>query len=259
MSLLVGVVPACAESSAPISNATAGSTPAPVLGFTVVAAHRADPTCFVEGLQWTGSGFLESCGLYGSSTIRRTTLDGRVTRRAALPKAVFAEGLVALGTKVYQMTWKDRIVFVRDSATFKDLGTRAMPAALAEGWGMTTDGKSLIASDGTPTIRWIDPKTFAVTRSITVRDGGIDVGNVNELELIEGELWANVWMTNRIVRIDPATGAVRSVVDLGGLRPADTLGEPDSVLNGIAYDPAKKRIFVTGKTWGTMFEIRVAH
>ena len=123
---------------------------------------------------------------------------------------------------------------------------------------MTTDGKSLIASDGTSTIRWIDPKTFAVTRSVTVSDGGAEVSNVNELELIKGELWANVWMTDRILRIDPATGIVKGIVDLSGLRPVDTLGEPDSVLNGIAYDPLKKRVFVTGKTWDKLFEIRVA-
>ena len=259
--LLLGVVPACADdASAPAAAVPVTAVPpgAPIVGYTVVASYPRDATCFIEGFQWTGSGFLESCGLYGASSVRQTNLAGKVLRRAALPKSAFGEGLVKLGTKAYVMTWKERLVYVRDATTLKDLGTRPMPVALKEGWGMTSDGTSLIASDGTSTIRWIDPKTFAVTRSIVVRDGAAEVVNVNELELINGELWANVWTTDRIVRIDPSTGVVRSVVDLTGLRPAATLSEPDSVLNGIAYDAVKKRIFVTGKKWDKVFEIRVA-
>ena len=255
-SFLVGVVPACAQDATAPRTAAVG--PAPVKGYTIVAAYPHDANCFVEGLQWTGTGFLESCGLYGSSTVRQVTLAGKVSRSAVLPKTVFAEGLVKLGTKVFQMTWKEHVVFIRDPTTLKETARRPMPPALKEGWGMTTDGSSLIASDGSSTVRWIDPRTFAVTRSIVVRDGGVEVANVNELELINGELWANVWTTDRVLRIDPSTGTVMAVMDLTGLRPANTLGQPDSVLNGIAYDPVKKRIFVTGKSWDKVFEIRVA-
>jgi glutamine cyclotransferase len=259
--VLVGTtVPACADEAAapaPVSTMDA-SAPAPVQRYTVVASYPHDTHCFIEGMQWTGAGFVESCGLYGASSVRHVSLAGAVTRSAALPRTAFGEGLVALGSKLFQMTWKERIVFVRDAKTLKETSRRALPASLKEGWGMTTDGRSLIASDGTPTVRWIDPKTFAVTRSISVRDGGVEVRNINELEMIDGELWANVWTTDRILRIDPATGSVHAVLDLTGLRPADTLNQPDAVLNGIAYDAVKKRIFVTGKTWATVFEIRVA-
>ena len=258
---VIGALPACADDSAPASTVVSAAAPlaaAPVKGFVLVASYPRDPNCFVEGLQWTGSGFYESCGLYGSSSIRQTTLAGAVKRQTALPKTAFGEGLVRLGTSIYQMTWKEGIVFVRDATTLKVLSTRPMPTGVREGWGMTTDGRSLIVSDGTPTVRWVDPKTFAVTRSIEVHDGASAVLNVNELELIGGELWANVWTTDRVLRIDPNTGAVSSIIDLTGLRPTATLAHPDSVLNGIAYDPAKKRVFVTGKNWDRLFEIRVS-
>lgn len=260
LSPLVDALPACADDSTPASTVSTAATvaAAPVKGFVLVASYPRDPNCFVEGLQWTGSGFYESCGLYGSSSIRQTTLAGAVKRQTALPKTAFGEGLVRLGTSIYQMTWKEGIVFVRDATTLKVLSTRPMPTGVREGWGMTTDGRSLIVSDGTPTVRWVDPKTFAVTRSIEVHDGASAVLNVNELELIGGELWANVWTTDRVLRIDPNTGAVSSIIDLTGLRPTATLAHPDSVLNGIAYDPAKKRVFVTGKNWDRLFEIRVS-
>ena len=260
LSPLVDALPAGADDSTPASTVSTAATvaAAPVKGFVLVASYPRDPNCFVEGLQWTGSGFYESCGLYGSSSIRQTTLAGAVKRQTALPKTAFGEGLVRLGTSIYQMTWKEGIVFVRDATTLKVLSTRPMPTGVREGWGMTTDGRSLIVSDGTPTVRWVDPKTFAVTRSIEVHDGASAVLNVNELELIGGELWANVWTTDRVLRIDPNTGAVSSIIDLTGLRPTATLAHPDLVLNGIAYDPAKKRVFVTGKNWDRLFEIRVS-
>lgn len=223
----------------------------------VVATYPRDPTCFTEGLQWTGQGFLQSCGIYGQSQIEESALDGTVRRRTPIPAVYFGEGLTLLGTTIYQLTWREGVVLLHDARSFADLGRRRLPAGIMEGWGLTTDGKRLIASDGTSTIRWLDRATLKVVRSITVRSGANEVNQLNELEYINGELWANVWQTNLIMRIDPATGRVRSILDLSALRPTQTRADPDSVLNGIAYDPTTKRVYVTGKRWPSVFQIRI--
>ncbi len=225
--------------------------------YKVLKSYPHDTACFTEGLQWIGSSFLESCGQTGESNLREVALSGKVLRQKALSKDTFAEGVSRIGLRIYQLTWQQGFGFVHDAASFKDIGRVTYPKALREGWGMTTDGKSLIVSDGSSTIRWLDPKTFAVQRSITVRNGDNEVNQLNELELIGGELWANVWMTDLVARIDLKTGRINSWVNFAGLRPDSALKDTDAVLNGIAYDAANKRVFVTGKRWDKLFEIAV--
>jgi glutaminyl-peptide cyclotransferase len=238
-----------------VANGTAQS--APFSGYKVIKTYPHDTKCYTEGLQWNGKAFYESCGQYNESRLLEYTLEGKLLRQKALDGKVFAEGLTALGGRLYQLTWQAGYGFVHDAASFKDISTFKYPAVLREGWGMTTDGKSLIVSDGTSTIRWLDPKSFAVERSITVKNGGGEVSSLNELELIGGEIWANVWMTDLVARIDPKSGQISSWVNFAGLRPDKALSDTDAVLNGIAYDATSKKIFVTGKRWDKLFEIQV--
>jgi glutaminyl-peptide cyclotransferase len=230
---------------------------APFMSFKTVKSFPHDTKCFTQGLQWIGKGFLESCGQTGESNLREVTLEGKVLRQKALPKNVFAEGLVVLAGKAYQLTWQEGYGFIHDAASFKDMGTFKYPKPIEEGWGLTTDGRSLILSDGSSKLYWLNPKTFAVERTITVRNGSSEVSKLNELEFIGGEVWANVWMTDLIARIDAKTGRVTAWVNFTGLRPQSSLGDSDAVLNGIAYDPSSKRIFVTGKRWDRVFEVQI--
>jgi glutaminyl-peptide cyclotransferase len=231
---------------------------APFQSYKVLRAYPHDAGCFTQGLQWNGSGFLESCGQTGESNLREVAFpSSKVLRQKANPKDIFAEGLVKLGTKLYQLTWQQGYGLIHDAATFKDAGKFTYPAPIKEGWGLTTDGKSLIFSDGSSKLYWLNPKTFAVERSITVKNGDNEVPELNELEFIGGEVWANVWMTDLIARVDIKTGRVNAWVNLAGLRPDSALKNPDNVLNGIAYDAVGKRVFVTGKRWDKLYEIGV--
>ncbi len=223
-------------------------------GYTVLKTHSHDPKSYTQGLVWNGSGFYESSGGYGTSSLRQTSLDGKVLRSQAVDSSVFAEGLAWLGDKLYQLTWTSKKAFVYNASTFKLEATRGYQT---EGWGLTTDGKNLVLSDGTDQIYFLEPNTFKVLRTITVSNAGSEIRNLNELEWIDNEIWANIWQTDLIARIDPKTGAVKAFINLVGLRPENTLGNSDSVLNGIAYDAKTKRIFVTGKLWDKLFEIKV--
>ena len=225
--------------------------------YNILKTYPHDRTCFTQGLQWIGSSFLESCGQLGRSNLREVTLSGKVLRQKRLPNEVFAEGLVRLGSKVHQLTWQQGYGFVHDASSFKDLGKFAYPKPITEGWGLTTDGKSLILSDGSSKLYWLEPKTFAVQRSITVKNGDSEVASLNELEWVGGEVWANVWMTDLVARIDAKTGRINAWVNFAGLRPDSALDNADSVLNGIAYDAATKRVFVTGKNWDKLFEVAI--
>ena len=171
-----------------------------------------------------------------------------------LSTVYFGEGITLFGRRLFQLTYQSGIGFIYDSKTWSTLGNFHYPG---EGWALTHDDKRLIMSDGSSALRFLDPATLRELSRVVVRDGTRPIANVNELEYIEGEIWANVWQTERIVRIDPRTGQVNSWVDLTGLlKPADRTPDID-VLNGIAYDAAKKRIFVTGKRWPKLYEIRV--
>lgn len=226
----------------------------PVYGYRVVAAYPHDRGAFTQGLVYADGVLYESTGLRGRSSVRRVDLEtGEVLQRREVDPPYFAEGLALVGDRLIQLTWQENTAFTYDKDTFEPTDVFSYPT---EGWGLAYDGAQLVMSDGTPVLRFRDPDTFEVTRAVTVTFNGQPVERLNELEVVDGQVWANIWQTDVIARIDPATGEVVGWVDLGGLlRPEDRDGV--DVLNGIAYDPAGRRLFVTGKLWPTLFEIEV--
>jgi glutamine cyclotransferase len=230
---------------------------APVSSYRIVAEYPHDPAAFTQGLVFVDGALYEGTGLRGESTLRRVELEtGEVLQSTALDPNHFGEGIAVVGDRVYQLTWKNRTGIVYDRETFEALDTFTYPT---EGWGLTTDGARLIHSDGTNRLYFRDPDTFAELSSIDVFHGGQPIGFLNELEFVEGEIWANIWRTDFIARIDPATGQILAWIDLSGLlSEADRQAYNVDVLNGIAYDSATGRIFVTGKWWPKVFEIELA-
>jgi glutaminyl-peptide cyclotransferase len=225
-------------------------------GYEVVHAYPHDPTAFTEGLFYLDGFLYESTGLERRSTIRKVRLEtGEIVQNHALPDQYFGEGIVNWKDHLIQLTYKTQVGFVYDLAGFACLRQFQY---MGEGWALTQDGRRILMSDGTPEIRFWDPETLQETGRITVTDQGQPVKNVNELEWIKGEVYANVWTTDRIARIDPNTGKVVGWIDLTGLLGASdrTAGQTD-VLNGIAYDAKGDRLFVTGKNWPKLFEIRL--
>lgn len=229
---------------------------APVHSYKIVKAYPHDPTAYTEGLEFHGGALWESTGLNGSSSIRRVDLaTGKVLENHPLSTLYFGEGITFFGDRLYQLTYTSGVAFVYDPKTFKQLESFHYTG---EGWALTHDAKHLIMDDGSSALRFLDPATFREEQRIVVRDGARPVSNLNELELIEGEIWANIWTKEIVARIDPRTGQVNSWVDFAGLRQEAGCGEDCDVLNGIAYDAPRKRIFVTGKRWPKLFEIQVA-
>lgn len=226
----------------------------PAYTYDVVATYPHDPKAWTQGLQWYQNRLFESTGEVGRSGIREVELTtGKVLRQQPLEAPHFGEGIVILGSTLYQITWQSGKAFTYDWKTFARQAKEFRYDG--DGWGLTSDGTSLIMSNGSEALVWRDPQTFAITRSLTVTDHGTPVKQLNELEWVKGEIWANVWQTDSIARIDPATGIVVGWIDLTGiLSTLDRTGEED-VLNGIAYDAEKDRIFVTGKQWSKLFEI----
>ncbi len=234
-----------------------GSPPAQVAvyGYEVVRAYPHDRGAFTQGLVYRDGYLYESTGLNGRSTLRKVTLEtGAVLEQFELAPQYFGEGLTDWGSRLFQLTWKDGLAFVYDLSSFGVTGTFGYEG---EGWGLTHDGSMLIMSDGTARLRLLDPATFEEFGSVTVREGGAPVANLNELEHVRGEVYANVWQTDRIATIAPATGQVTGWIDLRGLLTAADTATPVDVLNGIAYDAAGDRLFVTGKLWPKLFEIRL--
>jgi glutamine cyclotransferase len=228
----------------------------PVYGVQVVHAYPHDPDAFTEGLFYEGGFLYESTGLEGHSTLRKVELaTGKVLRSRNLAPQYFGEGIVDWKGRLFQLTWMNHVGFIYDLASFARRGQFTYPG---EGWALTEDGHDIIMSDGTPQLRLLDPETLQPVRLLTVRADGVPVKNLNELEWVKGEILANIWMTNRIARIDPATGAVTGWIDLTGLMSPDAVGgKEDAVPNGIAYDAAHDRLFVTGKLWPKLFEVRL--
>jgi glutaminyl-peptide cyclotransferase len=228
----------------------------PEFTFRLVHQYPHDTSAFTQGLVFHEGRLFESTGLNGRSSLREVELEtGRVIRKVDMHPTYFGEGLALHDGRLYQITWRNYTGFVYDMASFKQLDTFSY---YGEGWGIASDGTRLVMSDGSSTLRFINPAdmTIADTRDV-VYPGRGPLGNLNELEWIEGEIWANVYTTQQIVRINPATGAVMGIVDLSGILPEQARTGSEDVLNGIAYDPATKRIFVTGKLWPFLFEIQV--
>lgn len=231
--------------------------PAPVQSYKVVATFPHDTSSFTQGLVFYNGELYESTGLEGESTLRRVDLKtGRTLQRADVPAKYFAEGLALVGDELLQLTWQTQIGFVYDRASFAQKRTFTYKT---EGWGIAYDGSSqLVMSDGSDTLMFLDPKTFSLAKTVKVHDAGRAVSNLNELEWIDGEIWANVWMTDRIARISPKTGVVNAWVDLSTLYPRSQRTPPADVMNGIAYDKATRRIFITGKKWPRLYQITVS-
>lgn len=224
-------------------------------GYRVIHTYPHDHNAFTQGLIFVDGHLYESTGEDGHSSLRMVDLaTGRVLQDAPLENKYFAEGLTNWGSTLVQLTWLSHVGFVYDRFSFRLLRTFKYNY---EGWGLTQDGKNLIESDGSSTLRFLNPTTFKVVRSIYVTDRGKAVQELNELEYIHGEIYANVWHTDRIARISPVTGQVLGWIDLAGLLPPDKHPGPEGVLNGIAYDAAHDRLFVTGKLWPLLFEIKV--
>ncbi len=236
--------------------ASAALAAVPVWGVSVVHTYPHDRNAFTEGLFYQGGYLYESTGLNGQSSVRKVDLTtGRVLQSHDLGRQYFGEGIVAWKDHLIQLTWQNHVGFVDDLATFKQLRQFTYTG---EGWALTQNGRQLIMSDGTPQLRFLDPVTLKEVRRLTVTADGQPVKNLNELEWVKGEILANIWLTNFIARIDPATGKVTGWIDVTGLmNPAELGGDPDAIPNGIAYDAAGDRLFVTGKRWPKLFEIKL--
>jgi len=223
--------------------------------YRIVRTYPHDPNAFTQGLVFVDGSLYESTGLNGKSSLRMVDLEtGRVLQFQPVDSKYFAEGLTNWGSTLVQLTWESHVALVYDRFSFRLLRTFSYSE---EGWGLTQDGKSLILSDGSDTLRFFDPATFREVRRVGVKDRGKPVSEINELEFIRGEIYANIWHSDRIARIDPASGKVLGWIDLNGLLPAAEHSSAEAVLNGIAYDSAHDRLFVTGKLWPKLFEIQI--
>ncbi len=228
---------------------------APTQRYALVRSYPHDPTAYCQGLAFQDGLLYEGTGSYGELTLRKVELEsGRVLQQHALEAQFFGEGITIWKNQVIQLTWKSRQAFVYDLASFEQRGRFTYRG---EGWGLTHDGRNLIMSDGTSTLRFLDPETFEVQRSLMVKDGNRRVSKLNELEYVEGEIYANIWYDDRIARISPRSGEVIGWLDLSRLYPRSQRPHRDAVLNGIAYDGEQHRLFVTGKNWPRLFEIRL--
>jgi glutamine cyclotransferase len=235
------------------------ATETPEYGFKIVHTFPHDPDAFTQGLAFRDGFLYEGTGRTGRSSLRKVRLEtGEVLQRIDLAPEVFGEGVALYKNEIIQLTWLSGKGLVYDASDFHLLREFSYPG---EGWGLATNGapgrEELFMSDGTPEIRVLDADTLREKRRFAVRDGSRPIDQLNELEYVEGELFANVWQSDKIARISPATGKVTGWIDLKGLLIPVYKLEPGAVLNGIAYDPVRKRLFVTGKLWPSLFEIRL--
>jgi glutamine cyclotransferase len=230
---------------------------APIAHYQVVHVYPHDSAAFTQGLSIVNGTLYESTGLNGRSTIRRVNLEnGEVLQVQKVPEQYFGEGIAIWRDRIFELTWRSGIGFIYDRSSFARVGTFSYTG---EGWGLTTDGARLIMSDGSASLRFLDPATGRETGRVEVRDGATRVEELNELEFVKGDVLANVWQTDRVARIDLKTGRVLEWIDFTGLlRPGDAAQE-GAVLNGIAYDAPHDRLFVTGKLWPKLFEVRIVH
>ena len=248
----------CIISGFSCNGSTSNTNPngkAPAYGYEVVKVYPHSIDAFTQGLEYHDGKLFESTGGEGDSSLRLVALEnGQVLDKLDVPMPYFAEGLTLLNGKIYQLTWQNQVGFIYDANTLSKIGQFNYEG---EGWGLTNDGQSLILSDGTSQIRFLDPATFKVTKTIAVSDGNKPINKLNELEYLNGEIYSNVWHQDVIAVINPQTGRVNSWIDLNGLLTPGEVSDPEAVLNGIAYDAASQRVFVTGKLWPKLFEIRI--
>lgn len=244
-----------ANGDPPKGESLANNAVVPSYGYQILNIWPHDSNAFTQGLILVDGKLLESTGQTGSSSLRRVELEtGKILKKVDVPMPYFAEGITVLNGKVYQLTWQHGLGFIYDLQSLERVGDFKYQG---EGWGLTTDGTSLLMSDGTNRIRFLDPSNFRVTKIINVLDGSTPIDDLNELEFVQGEIYANIWHDDRIAVIDPQNGRVKAWINLTGLIPAGELPDEEAVLNGIAYDQASNRLFVTGKMWPRIYEIRV--
>lgn len=243
-------------------NTTSTKTPLATYGYEIVNKYKHDSEAFTQGLVYHDGFLYESTGHEGESTLRKVELEsGKVLQKYDLADEIFAEGMTIFNGKIYQLSWRNGLAFVYNLSDFKLLKEFRYAG---DGWGLTHDTKNLIMSDGTHILRFVDPETFQTVSTITVmRENGQPLMDINELEYVKGEIWANVWhseninLPNHIARIDPQTGKLLGWINLDGISPEDIKRGEENTLNGIAYDEATDRIFVTGKNWKNLFEIKL--
>ena len=241
----------CNGTSKPATENAVVST----FGYQVVNIWPHDPHAFTQGLIFLDGNLVESTGQIGHSSLRSVELQtGKVLKKVDVPEPFFAEGAALLNNKIYQLTWEHQKGFIYDAQSFEKIGEFNYTG---EGWGLATDGRSLLLSDGSNRIRFLDPDSFRVTKTIAVADGKTPINQLNELEYVNGEIYANVWHDDRIAVIDPENGRVKAWIDLTGLLQPGDVTDPEAVLNGIAFDQANNRLFVTGKLWPRLFEIKI--
>jgi glutaminyl-peptide cyclotransferase len=237
------------------SNDSPANAVVPTLGYQIVNIWPHDPNAFTQGLVYLDGKVIESTGQEGRSSLRNVELQtGKILKKVDVPEPYFAEGIALLNNKIYQLTWQHQIGFIYDAQNFQKIGEFNYSG---EGWGLTTDGHSLILSDGSNRIRFLDPDSFRVTKTIAVLDEKNPIRELNELEFVNGEIYANIWHEDRIATINPQTGRVTAWIDLTGLLQPGDVQNPEAVLNGIAYDQSGSRLFVTGKLWPRLFEIKI--
>jgi glutaminyl-peptide cyclotransferase len=261
ITLLASVAGGCAGTQAidiapltPMVGSSQKNAQIRVLNVKLIRAYPHDPHAFTQGLEYYGGFLYESTGIAGQSTVRKIALEtGAIIQKASLPRQYFGEGLTIFHGKIYQLTWLSKKGFIYDLRSLRQIGEFPYDS---EGWGLTHDDKSLIMSDGTNKIRYIDPVSFSVTRTLEVYAGAEGVVNLNELEYVKGEILANIWHSSRIARIDARNGQVLAWIDLTSIVATEHHGE-EAVLNGIAYDKIGDRLFVTGKNWSKVFQVKV--
>ena len=250
------LVPLLIVACSPFLTGQAFPKAAPEYTFAVVRVFPHDPTAYTQGLTYRDGFLYEGTGRNGQSSLRKVRLEtGEVIQHVDLGREFFGEGITIIQNKVVQLTWRSEVGFVYD---LKDFHLLRRFSYSGEGWGLATNGREIFMSDGTSEIRVLDGQTLQEKRRIKVRDGLSPVDQLNELEFVEGQIFANVWHSDRVARISPQTGQIVGWIDLSGLLSPIYRLEPDAVLNGIAYDPRGKRLFVTGKLWPRIFEIRIS-
>ncbi len=222
--------------------------------YTIVQTYPHNSSAFTEGLTFADGALYESTGLYGSSTLRKIDLEtGNILKEIVLPDQHFGEGMTIVNDRIIQLTYKEHVGFVYDKTTFSQVDTFSY---ITEGWGLTFDGNRLIMSDGSSNLYFLDPVTYQNTGHVTVNDGNVSITSINELEYVKGDVYANIWMQKRIAIINPENGQVKAWIDLSDLE-SSSPQMSENVLNGIAYDAQNDRLFITGKNWPDLFEIKL--